>query len=962
MKIYMQEARISTFITLLPIIILFLLVMSLVFVIATPRLDQVQIASCIAEDAASSAGTWGTACDNAYPGTVLHQDDESYEVHTIRRVGVNSYWGGLRINSSNLSVLDCKSIVDVAFCYKWWSATDNITNCDVSVDADGGASYTAIDTSCPGISEPGGVTCVNVTSLEGWNCSHFFGSSASGALAKSEGQHNGQGENGYYDVTWDVFYFNVTYDNETVDFTPPEFTNLANQTLYAGQSLYYDVDAYDDNGISCFKVNDTDNFQIDCSGVLTNASALSLGDYWLEIIVNDTFGNNQTGELKVTVTNESLPSLIIWGVTPQNGSGFEPLLQVTIGANITANQTNDSVSSASAVISYPNGSALSLLLSGNQDWYSAVFSAPLIYGRYDFNITANSTLGEYAVASSYFNVADMTAPSITQANMIRSVLFTGQSSPIIFRADDDVAMGSCWIEVLMPDMNINASSISCTGVPLIYWNTNLVGEYLITFFANDSFGNTANASDAYEVFPKVDVNYTLKTKNASTTIGMTLYKEDENEVIYSDDYEGDEVISLPDTDLDFEFKSFSDRIYAKLKKVGVAASDGLAFGLDKHNSDPGYLVTYVVDNEHLFEEADVTICYDDLSASALYSVESDLHIYKCDNYNFDSRTCNSGWDDITSSASQDLANHCFDFTTASFSGFSIKEYTPPPIEDDETPSSVGSFETYSDFWRCGIWSDCVDGVESRECIQYNMHEEVLGSKMVERNCTSEPLEDELGEVDIPRKSFDVTLITLDSSDPQSKEGFLSIIAMLENYEKNPLSLELDFRIVDSEGKEVFRDARSVVVTDLLMESYTSSDALPSGEYAVVLEVRKGDGQDKQRFEKVVRVGERGILAWTRQVYRQDPIFNWINGAALVVIIGLSLAYYFFSRKEYGKAKPIVKVSDKATLSQDAPDYQSLGRDKEQNGLVAGGKTYPLKNRKLKNRKPRISTSKLRSKG
>ena len=165
--------------------------------------------NCWAEDAADSQGAWNSACFDYQ--SALISDDESYEIHQVRKQGNDKYWAGLKISSSDNSVTDCSSIKKAYFCYKWWSETSRVKTCDISVDADNGASYTALTTECPEDSEPESVACTDITALENWTCNTFFGPNAAGALAKSEAIHKGTGLNGYYNISWDVFYFNVSY-------------------------------------------------------------------------------------------------------------------------------------------------------------------------------------------------------------------------------------------------------------------------------------------------------------------------------------------------------------------------------------------------------------------------------------------------------------------------------------------------------------------------------------------------------------------------------------------------------------------------------------------------------------------------------------------------------------------------------------------------------------------------------
>jgi len=78
---------------------------------------------------------------------------------------------------------------------------------------------------------------------------------------------------------------------------------LANQLVYDNASLSYDINASDAGvGVECFSVNDT-NFSITCAGVLTNATSLTVGDFYvLNITVNDTLGNINYGTITINAT------------------------------------------------------------------------------------------------------------------------------------------------------------------------------------------------------------------------------------------------------------------------------------------------------------------------------------------------------------------------------------------------------------------------------------------------------------------------------------------------------------------------------------------------------------------------------------------------------------------------------------------------------------------------------------
>ncbi|MFC1682011.1 hypothetical protein ACFL0X_00125 [Nanoarchaeota archaeon] len=186
-------------------IVLFVVVLLVVLINASVK---VPVNSCVAEDEASQ-GSFGGGCDDS-SGSYLLDDDSSFETHTCKKQ--SGSYAGVRVVYLNLSVTNCDSIDSVDFCYKWW-ADSSMQNCDISLDADEGVSYSLLTSDCPLTSEPGEVSCVDVSGLESWSCGDFFGASATGAYAKSELRKVG---NGVGIVNWDVFFFNVSYSESEV--------------------------------------------------------------------------------------------------------------------------------------------------------------------------------------------------------------------------------------------------------------------------------------------------------------------------------------------------------------------------------------------------------------------------------------------------------------------------------------------------------------------------------------------------------------------------------------------------------------------------------------------------------------------------------------------------------------------------------------------------------------------------
>lgn len=108
--------------------------------------------------------------------------------------------------------------------------------------------------------------------------------------------------------TWTIYcnYTNYTLLSKNTSFTIdtilPQFSNIANQTLAYKTTLAYQINASDASGISCFSVNDTTNFNINCSGYLQNKTFLDTGLYWINISINDTANNLNSALIFVNMT------------------------------------------------------------------------------------------------------------------------------------------------------------------------------------------------------------------------------------------------------------------------------------------------------------------------------------------------------------------------------------------------------------------------------------------------------------------------------------------------------------------------------------------------------------------------------------------------------------------------------------------------------------------------------------
>jgi hypothetical protein len=222
-------------------------------------------------------------------------------------------------------------------------------------------------------------------------------------------------------VLWAFLIVNVT------DTTAPTWDEpLSNQTIEVGTDDEYDVNASDIGGIDKYNINDTSNFDIDASnGNITNATALSVGEYHLNVSVNDTSGNVFIDEYDINDTT-----------------------------NFNMNANNGNITNATA----------------------------LSVGEYHLNVSVNDTEGNVLWTFLIVNVTDTVAPTWDQPLSNQTIEFG-----LNFSYDTNASDLSGIDEYDVNDttnFNMDASNGNLTNATAL-----AIGEYHLNVSVNDTEGN-----------------------------------------------------------------------------------------------------------------------------------------------------------------------------------------------------------------------------------------------------------------------------------------------------------------------------------------------------------------------------------------------------------------------------------------------------------------------------------------
>ncbi len=236
-------------------------------------------------------------------------------------------------------------------------------------------------------------------------------------------------------------------------------------------------------------------------------------------------------------------------------------------------------------------------------------------------------------------------------------------------AFDTSGIDAVWVVIFPPDGG-NRTLMLENGEENEY-TAALPGRHNVTFYANDTLGNTISTSGNFFSVESlgfsvsfqghngtaIDAELEVLETNSSETIGI--YPSVNGSINGS---------SLPNATYDLAFEAFGDFLRVTLK--GVDIWDNLERQIRMDETDepaPGYLSTYAVDTDYVFDSATVRIFYSPVGIEN----ESNLRLFVCEGWNFSGRFCDGSWSDTD--ADVYAASNYVEAAVAGFSAFSIKE-------------------------------------------------------------------------------------------------------------------------------------------------------------------------------------------------------------------------------------------------------------------------------------------------
>lgn len=315
----------------------------------------------------------------------------------------------------------------------------------------------------------------------------------------------------YYNLTFKDAAGNINRtDTVTVAVTdnqnPTWNETLTNQTIEYNTHFYYDVNASDNIGISVYFINssaDAGNFTIDAaSGLIENNTLLALGDYALNISVNDTAGNIISDYINVSVVDSLAPTIVYDAPTSQQDYNFS---QSYIEMNITAVDLGGSGLDTITVYLYnSSGDLRNTSTSTTSSFY--INYTGLIDGNYSFNASANDSAGNINYTITRNVVLDNVAPAVTAV-----------AAPTAGTTNDSILVNYTVIDAVLVVTDFN----------IIVNDTLTVTEYVMTQQGNDyTFYINVSASNVLPIYYNTTFRDSVGNINMTDTVIMAVTDND----------------------------------------------------------------------------------------------------------------------------------------------------------------------------------------------------------------------------------------------------------------------------------------------------------------------------------------------------------------------------------------------------------------------------------------------------
>ena len=449
-------------------------------------------------------------------------------------------------------------------------------------------------------------------------------------------------------VVWDESDFATMSVNRTVKFYA-NYTNFTSGEVINGSEVYC---TWSENSTGDFSQPVNMIFNATSKLYEFNATFSNELNATFKVVCNGSFLGYDVIEVTDGFTvNNTPPSIVL--LHPEANA---KLRTRTVTLNYSASDANnDSITYFVYINNILNRSV-------TENFTTVTFSSD---GTYNWSVVASDGFANTSSEIRNFTI-DSVAPEILSVNLSKRLVING-SNVSIFVSVIDAHPDEIIANITLP--NSTVVPLALTNNVWKNFTTTIEGRYNVTVIAKDTFDNY-NFNETYFIASHpVAMNLSFHGRETSIEANVTFYYGNEK-IEASATHNGNFSAVLPSYVYDVEVSGFNSKFIIFLRGVNVSSTPTASFSLDKISEHEGYIVIYAVNTSISFENATLNISY----AGEDYTNENYLGVYRCSDWDFSSRSCNSQWQKISDSDTvQDKNNHAFSVFTTAFSAYAVKQ-------------------------------------------------------------------------------------------------------------------------------------------------------------------------------------------------------------------------------------------------------------------------------------------------
>jgi len=382
----------------------------------------------------------------------------------------------------------------------------------------------------------------------------------------------------------------------------------------------------------------------------TLTAPLSDGLYAVNITASDSEGNFVYDDSMTLVVDSGNPEITI--ISPPNGSH--------IRSGTVINLSVSDLSLDSVWYSLNDGANNTLAPPHEID------TIGWIEATYNTSVWANDTLGHLTREDYVYTIND-TVVVFTLSDIYANSIQPGGTITAHVNVTSGFPIHNITLKVTAPDtthtyyLMTNDSETHYTKTITGYTT---LGDHNLTATAVDTQGNTLTTYGWFEVYTLRNFHGDITdATGAAVTATFNLYRPGTTQIIqsFTTDSNGKYNTTIRERTADMEVVALSTKLV--MRNVNLTSVNNDPLNMDPVSGSDVYIlgkkgISGVALSSSLSASGSVEISYDDSSVSD----ESQLTVYECPIWEYDTRTCNSNWTELTASVDRTKNNISSDIT------------------------------------------------------------------------------------------------------------------------------------------------------------------------------------------------------------------------------------------------------------------------------------------------------------